>query len=180
MAIHAALQKIIEEYPNKPAHIFTDCLNGLYVIKTQIKHLTLHNNHPDKTILQEIAKLLQQRTQLTTLYKVRAHANIVGNEKADELAKEGREKGHSDAMNPRKFAHSTPYYYQKDWWNSMDETPNKGPIRFLEKHIIKHDGKYNLEIIATDFPNIDKWITNEDIDNELSNEYWTNKHITDA
>ena len=62
----------------------------------------------------------------------------------------------------------------------MDETLDKGPIRFLEKHIIKHDRKYNLEIIATEFPNIDKWIANDDIDNELSNEYWTNKYITDS
>ena len=84
MAIHAILKIINEENPNEPVHIFTDCLNGLYVIKTQIKHLTLHNNHPDKTILQEIVKLLQQRTQPITLYKVRAHANILGNEKADE------------------------------------------------------------------------------------------------
>ena len=161
MAIHTALKKFIEEYPNEPAHIFIDCLNGLYVIKTQIKHLTLHNNHPDKTILQEIVEILQQRTQPTTLYKVRAQANIVGNERADKLAKEGREKGHTGAMNPHKFAHSTPYYYQKDWWHSMDETPDKGPIRFLEKHIIKHDKKYNLEIIATDFPNIDNGLLME-------------------
>ena len=53
----------------------------------------------------------------------------------------------------------------------MDETPDKNPIRFLEKHIIKHDRKYSLKIIAIKFPNIDKWIANEDIDNELSNEY---------
>ena len=63
----------------------------------------------------------------------------------------------------------------------MDETLDKGPIRFLEKHIIKHDRKYNLEIIATEFLNIDKWIANyDDIDNKLSNEYWTNKYITDS
>ena len=62
----------------------------------------------------------------------------------------------------------------------MDETPDKDPIRFLEKHIIKHDRKYNLEIFATEFPNIEKWIANEDIENELCNEYWTNKHITDS
>ena len=62
----------------------------------------------------------------------------------------------------------------------MEETPNKGPIRFLEKHIIKHDREYNLKVIVTNFPNIDKWIANEDIDNELSNEYWTNKHIIDS
>ena len=62
----------------------------------------------------------------------------------------------------------------------MDETPDKDPIRFLEKHIIKHDKKYNLEAIAIEFPSIDKWIANEDIDNELSNEYWINKHITNS
>ena len=115
MAIHTTLKIINEEYPNEPAHIFTSCFNELYIIRTQIKLLTLHHNHPDKTILQEIVKLLQQRTQPTTLYKVRVHANIEGNEKADELAKEGREKGHIDAINPHEFAHSTPYYYQKDW-----------------------------------------------------------------
>ena len=155
MAIHATFKIISEEYPNEPAHIFTDCLNGLYVIKTQIKHPTLHNNHPDKTILQKIVELLQQRTQPTTLYKVQVHANIVKNEKADKLAKEGRDKKHTDAINPHEFAHSTPYYYQKDWWHSMDETPEKDPIRFLEKHIIKHDKQYNLEIIAAEFSNID-------------------------
>ena len=62
----------------------------------------------------------------------------------------------------------------------MDETSDKGPIRFLEKNIIKHDRKYNLEVIAIEFFNIDKWIANEDIYNELFNEYWINKHITDS
>ena len=42
---------------------------------------------------------------------------------------------------------------------------------------VKHDRKYSLEVITTDFPNIDKWLANEDLDNKLSNEYWTNKHI---
>ena len=92
MAIHTTLKIINKKYSNELAHIFTECFNGLLIIKTQIKHLTLHNNHLDKTILQKNVELLQQRTQPTTLYKVRAHANIEGNEKADELAKEGRKK----------------------------------------------------------------------------------------
>ena len=75
MAIHTIRKIIHNEYPNEPAHIFTDCFIGLYVIKIQIKHTTMHNNHPEKTILQEIVDFLQQRTQLTTLYTVRAHAN---------------------------------------------------------------------------------------------------------
>ena len=47
----------------------------------------------------------------------------------------------------------------------------KAQSNFLKKHIIKHNKKYNLEIIAIEFSNIDKWIANEDIDNELSIEY---------
>ena len=100
MAIHQTIQKINNEFLNKLAHIFIDCLNDLYVIKTQIKHPTQHKNHPDKIILEEIVEMLQRRTQPTTMYKIRAHANIEGNEKADKLAKEGREKGHYDAINP--------------------------------------------------------------------------------
>jgi hypothetical protein len=42
--------------------------------------------------LEEIINFLIQRTQVTTLYKVRAHANIIGNiignEEADTLANE--------------------------------------------------------------------------------------------
>ena len=114
MAIHATLKIINGEYPNKQAHIFTDCLNGLCVIKIQIKYLTLYNNHPNKIILQEIVELLQQRTQPTTLYKIQAHVNIEGNEKESKLAKEGREKEHIDAINPHKFAHSILYYHHKD------------------------------------------------------------------
>ena len=58
MAIYTTLKTITEEYPNELAHIFTDCLHGLYVFKTQIKHLTLHNNYPDKIILQELVEFL--------------------------------------------------------------------------------------------------------------------------
>ena len=105
MAIHATVKVINEEYLN---------------------------NHPNTIILQEIVELLQQRTQPTTLYKVRVHTNIEGNEKADELAKEGREKEHTDVINPHEFAHSTPYYYQKDWWHSMVKHRTKAQLDFLK------------------------------------------------
>ena len=50
----------------------------------------------------------------------------------------------------------------------MDKTPDKGPIRFLEKHIIKYDKESNLTDIATNIHNINKWISNTDIDDKLS------------
>lgn len=54
MAIHLILTIFNKDFPNEPAHIFTDCLNDPYMINDQIKHPTLNNNHPDKTVLEEL------------------------------------------------------------------------------------------------------------------------------
>jgi ribonuclease HI len=115
MAIHHTLKLLTSTYTHEPAHIFTDCLNVLYLINTQIKHPTTHNNHPDKQILESIVLMLQSRTQITTMHKVKAHTNISGNEHADKLAKMGCELEHRDAIALYEHAHPTPYYLQKGW-----------------------------------------------------------------
>ena len=177
IAIYKTLQIINTQDPNEPTYIFTDSLNVLYLLNTQIKHPTLHNSHPDQVTLASMVQLLQNRSQPTTLYKVRAHVNIDGNEQADKLAKEGLDLTHRGAKHPYEHAHATPYYYQKDKWPSMIDTPDKGPVRFLEKQINKHDRINNLESMAIQTPNICKWTRNED--KELSNEFWNNPIITD-
>ena len=53
----------------------------------------------------------------------------------------------------------------------MIDTPDKGLAKFLEKQIKKYDRRNNLENMATQTPNVWKWIGNEDIDKELSNEF---------
>jgi ribonuclease HI len=154
IAIHETLSIINTQYPIEPAFIFTDSLNVLYLLNTQIKHPTLHNSHLDQTTLASMVKILQKRTQPITLYKVRAHVNIDGNEKADKLAKEGLELEHIIATHPYEHAHATPYYYQKDIWASMEDVPDKGPVRFLEKQIKKYDREMNLATMAaTQTPN---------------------------
>ena len=87
-------------------------------------------------------------TQITTLHKIKAHTNISGNERADALAKLGHELDHRDATTLHEHAHPTTCYFQKDWWHFMQETPYKGLIRHLGKHIFKHDKGHNLTIIA--------------------------------
>ena len=52
----------------------------------------------------------------------------------------------------------------------MQETPNKGPIRHLGKHILKHDKGLNLTIIASQTHQLHKWLENKDIDEILSND----------
>jgi len=126
-----------------------------------------------------MVQLLQKRSQPITLYKVRSHVNIDGNEQADKLAKEGLNLNHRCAIHPYEHAHATPYYYQKDEWPSMMDTPDKGPVRFLEKQVKKFDRINILENLAGQTPNICKWTGNEDIDKELSNEFWNNPNITD-
>ena len=179
MAIHHTLRLLTTTYRDEPAHTFTDCLDVLYLLNTQIKHPALHNSHPDKNILESMTTMLQSRTQITTLHKVKAHTNINGNKQAVTLAKIGCELDHRDIAMSHEHAHPTPYFLQKDWWHSMQETLDKGPIRHLGKHILKYDKKHNLEAIANQTHQLHKWLENKDTDKTLSNNFWTNPSITD-
>ena len=144
-----------------------------------MKHPTLHNSHPDQVTLASMVQLLQNRSQPITLYKVRAHVNIDGNEQANKLAKEGQDLTHRSSTHPYEHAHATLYYYQRDRMALLDRTLDKGPVRFLEIQIKKYDRINNLEAMALQTPNICKWTCNEDINKELSNEFWKNPTITD-
>jgi hypothetical protein len=57
---------------------------------------------------------------------------------------------------------------------------DKDPVRCLQTYLTKHDQEKNIAIMTNQFPNISKWTTNSDIDNELSNDFWHNPLITDA
>ena len=60
----------------------------------------------------------------------------------------------------------------------MQETPDKGPIRHLGKHIIKHDIGHNLVLVVNQTHQLHKWLENDNIDKVLSNDFWTNPIIT--
>ena len=167
--------------PHEPSHIFTDSLNSIYLIKLQIIHLSQHNNHLHKTILSEIVTQLQHQIQPLTIYKVRAHSGIHSNEIADELAKDGRHLIHSPPSFQYEHAHSTPYYLHKDKWKrNMVRTLYKGSIRHLQRYFIKHTNETYLKDTAIFFPNIDKWTSDENIDQITSNNLWTNQDISEA
>jgi hypothetical protein len=157
MAIYTTFKLSITTYLEEPVFIFTDSLNFLYLLNIQMKHPSLHNNHPDKTILTQIIEILQSRIQPTSLHKVKAHTNIIGNEIVDTLAKNGRHKQHSLPTVPHEFVHSTPYYFHKDEWIGMHYTPYKGHIRNFQQYLIKYTTKNHLTKLARNFPNIHKW-----------------------
>jgi hypothetical protein len=77
-------------------------------------------------------EMLIQRPQPTIITKVRAHANVTRSEHANKLAKDGNKLPDRPPTLPYKRAHPTPYYFHRDDWPSMDQTPDKGPIRHLQ------------------------------------------------
>jgi hypothetical protein len=148
--IHHTLQILIQEFPNEPTHIFTNSLNSLYLINTQIKHPTQQNNHPDKTILASIVNMLKSHTTTTHLYKVRTHTNIIGNKEANKFAKEGSKivLVSDIPFQPHESTHSTPY-----WWCREDDHPYRGPIRHLKSYLEKLEKEENEKLDKT-FDNI--------------------------
>jgi hypothetical protein len=74
-----------------------------------------------------MVEMLKLRKHLIIITKVKAQANIDGNEQADKLAKAGIAFFHSLPTQPYENAHSNPYYVHKDSWPSMANTPYKGP-----------------------------------------------------
>jgi hypothetical protein len=95
--------------------------------------------------------MLRNRTQPLSIYKIRAHTNIQGNEKVDKLAKAGNDLFHRPPRQDFEHAHSTPYYLYRDWWNTIAQPPYKGPIRHLHKYIHESDRTHTLEELAHSF-----------------------------
>lgn len=83
------------------------------------------HNHPGKTMLTSIVNMLKNRTQTTTMNKVRAHTGITGNENANKLALAAHEQIQTPPIHDYVHAHTTPYYFQKDHWPSQTLTPYK-------------------------------------------------------
>jgi hypothetical protein len=112
--------------------------------------------------------MFSERTQTTIIAKVKVHANFEGNERVDKLANLGTKLPHKTPLHSYEKAHSTPYYFHKDWYYSMDQTPNKGPIWHLQRYLIKYDKKCSPEYITHNISNIDKW-TSKKINSYLTN-----------
>jgi len=73
MAIHKTVKIITTKYPNEPTHIFTNSINSIYALKTQLTNSTLHRNHADKTILEEMVEMLQKCVHTPPQYPKYTH-----------------------------------------------------------------------------------------------------------
>ena len=154
MAIYIVIKLSITTYAKEPIYIFTDSLNSLCLINTQLRHPSTHNNHPNKTILSQTTTMQQSQIQPISLHKVKAQANITGNKIVDALAKSSQYKAHSLPTKPHEHVHSTPYYLHKDEWIGMHYTPYRGPIKNFKSYLKKHTTSTHLIELGRNFHNI--------------------------
>jgi len=67
--------------------IGTDSLDSIHQIRKQLLYPEKHRHHVQKDLLKKITNLIRNSETHISLYKVKAHAGLVGNECADAIAK---------------------------------------------------------------------------------------------
>ena len=99
VAIYVALDRLkhLEDF-----RLFTDSLSSLQALRKRLYHLDLGSYHHHQVLIDNIVNLILEREDAgvsTTLKKVRAHTNVMGNELADAAAK--RAVRQFDVLAPR-------------------------------------------------------------------------------
>jgi ribonuclease HI len=83
----AELVGILTALKHGANRIATDSLTSMYQIKKMLRRPQDLTNHQHCQLIKEIAGHIMTAEQKTTLHKVKGHSSIIGNEKADEVAK---------------------------------------------------------------------------------------------
>ena len=156
-------------------HIFTDSLNSIYLINNHIQHPTSQHHHPDKLLIAAIVRKIYWTPHKIHIHKVRAHTGITGNELADALANEGTNLEKPEQTPHIHIARPTPY-----WLASCPTGTHDGAIRNLRKFITKEHDNRETTIARNKFPYVDKWVSNTQINQKLSNHFWKNDQIPDT
>ena len=89
----AELIGIMEAIKRKACNIATDSLTSMFQIRKQLRRPQDQTDHQHSSLLEEAARIIENNNEKVTLYKVKGHSCLMGNEKADEIAV-GVAKGH--------------------------------------------------------------------------------------
>ena len=153
-------------------HIFTDSLNSIYLINNHIQHPTSQHHHPDKLLIAAIIHQIYWTPHMIHIHKVRAHTRISGNEIADTLANVGTLKDKLDKTPHIHIAHATP-----NWLATSPMATHDGAIRNLHTFIMKDHENRETTSARQKFPYVDKWLSNEQINQKLSNHFWKDDKV---
>ena len=101
---------------------------------------------------------------------------IIGNEIVDTLANEGTTKEKPTATPHIHIAHATP-----SWLASCPTaTRDHGAIQNLHTFVTKAHDYREVRMAQHKHPYVDKWLSNDQINQKLSNHFWKNNKISDA
>ena len=97
------------------------------------------------------------------------------------VAKAGNKFEHQYPIFSHENTYSTTYFLYKDFWlGNMTRIPYKGPIRHLQRYLIKYYNMFLLKYLEEKFSNINKWTSDPNIDKFLFNTFWNNPQISES
>ena len=158
--------------------IVTYSLNIIYLLLNHIRNLSSQYNHPYNLLVTRIINTLKTSHHNIIIHKVRAHTNIVANDKVDKLAKQGLEQKNpalqillSTSLTIRHcIGHLSPIHPHT----------HEGSICNLKNYIEKEYASTFISYAKNMIPYIDKWLTNTNIHIKWSNLLWGAPWITDT
>ena len=175
--------------------IATDSLSSMYQIKKMLRRPQDLLNHQHCELIKEIVTEIVNRGLRTTLHKVKGHASIIGNEKADAIAKAAATGDTSDYEECEKYESPsnnrlTQYWPYKTQWNNrwsltngqrtlIDRFKRVNPLTDLHdsvRHYCHQKSRFGMANRATCYFEAFKRIE-ERLDLPASNEYMTSGKI---
>ena len=121
----ADLIGIMEAIKRKACNIATDSLTSMFQIRKQLRRLQDQTDHQHSSLLEEAARMIENSNEKVTLYKVKGHSCLMGNEKADEIAV-GVAKGHIPEESCHEVAAPSNDRGAKYWPYKIHVRPSTG------------------------------------------------------
>ena len=175
--------------------IATDSLSSMHQIKKMLRCPQDLLNHQHCELIKEIVTEIVNRGLRTTLHKVKGHASIIGNEKADAIAKAAATGDTSDYEECEKYESPsnnrlTQYWPHKTQWNNrwsrtngqrtlIDRFKRVNPLTDLHdsvRHYCHQKSRFGMANRATCYFEAFKRIE-ERLDLPASTEYMTSGKI---
>jgi len=177
--------------------IATDSACSLSQIQKQLLHPELQRRHKHRTFIAAIIDRIQTSLEQVSLFKVKAHTGVIGNECADALAKHAamNDTGHcvcvqQEGNEGNLFAHLHWLVAENsmdtniEGQNSVSSAATLQPLSNMSASLKSHmQERHRLGNSKTDSGYYTYWrdlLTTKTADHKLSNTFWKDGRVTIA